>query len=250
MLKHRKPSFLRFFLLLSALPMLLLAQRQDCYVIRTDGGRVRGRELSADAKGNLVLNVDDKMTMPFKVGEYRYGFVPKPAEVTTLEKLFQENKYEELLKNAQAVFDKYKFLGWNNVIAALQAESYLAAGNTNEARRCIAAAHRIQGEYRDKLNGAIVKLYIADKEYDKAEAILNRQLRVADEQLAAQAFCLMGEMAEAKDDKKQAVLEYLKVLMLFEGKECADMRSLAKSKALRLMREMKDPRVDKIAAYE
>ena len=248
--KHRKQFFLRFLLLVSALPLLLLAQRQDCYVIRADGSRMRGKELSADAKGNLTLNVDDKLKMPFKPGEYRYGFVPKPREVAALEKLFEEKNYDELQKNAQAVFDKYKFLGWNNVVAALQAESYLAQDKVNDARRSIAAAHRIQGAFRDKLNGAIVKLYIADKEFDKAEAILNRQLRDADEQLAAQAFCLLGEMAEAQDDKKQAVLEYLKVLMLFEGKESAELRSLAKSRALKLMRDMKDPRMDKIAAYE
>ncbi len=232
-------------------PILLQAQgRQDCYVIRSDGTRLKGKELSADDKGNLLLNVDDKLKMPFRIGTYRYGFIPKPAEVVTLEKLFEEKNYDGVIKSAPGVFDKYKYLGWSNVIAALEAESYLTQGKINDARRVISTATRIGGEYRDKLNGAIVKLYITDKDFDKAEAILKRQLRDADEPTAAQAFCLLGEMAEAQDDKKQAVLEYLKVLMLFEEKKVGELRTIAKSRAMKLMREMKDPRIDKIAAYE
>jgi tetratricopeptide (TPR) repeat protein len=236
---------------LFSIPSQLRAQaRQDCYVIRADGTKLKGRVLTADNKGNLMLSVDDKLEMPFGVGSYRYGFIPKPAEVAALEKLFDEKNHAEVIKSAPAVFDKYKYLGWCYVIAALEAESHLAQGKINDARRVISSASRLGGEHRDKLNGAIVKLYIADKDFAKADAILKRQLRDADDSTAAQAFCLLGEMAEAQDDKKQAVLEYLKVLMLFDGKKAGEARTIAKSRALRLMREMKDPRVDKIAAYE
>jgi hypothetical protein len=232
-------------------PVMLPAQsRQECYVIRADGTRLRGRALSADDKGNLTLEVDDKLKMPFSTGSYRYGFIPKPQEVAALEKLFAEKNYDDVIKNASVVFDKYKYLGWCYVIAALQAESYLTQNKINDARRVISAASRLGGEYRDKLSASIVKLYIADKDFTRADALLKRQLRDADDSTAAQAFCLLGEMAEAQDDKKQAVLEYLKVLMLFEEKKVGETRAIAKSRVLRLMREMKDPRIDKIAAYE
>lgn len=251
MKKFKSFAVCLFSLTVFCSPILLLAQsRQDCYVVRADGSKMKGKDLTADEKGNLLLIVDDKLKMPFRVGSYKYGFIPKPKEVAALEKLFEEKNYDGIIKAASAVFEKYKYLGWSNVIAATEAEAYLAQGKTNEARKVISAAARIGGEYREKLNGSIVKLYIADKDFDKAEAILKAQLRNADEQLAAQAFCLLGELAEARDDKKQAVLEYLKVLMLFEGKSVSDVRALAKSRALKLMREMKDPRIDKIAAYE
>jgi len=250
----RKIKSLAFCLLglgIFSSPIILQAQsRQDCYVIRADGTRLKGRALSADAKGNLTLEVDDKLRMPFGPGSYRYGFVPKPQEVAVLEKLFAEKNYDAVIKSAPAVFDKYKYLGWCYVIAALQAESYLAQNKTNDARRVISAASRLGGEYRERLSASIVKLYIADKDFARADALLKRQLRDADDSSAAQAFCLLGEMAEAQDDKKQAVLEYLKVLMLFEEKKVGETRAIAKSRALRLMREMKDPRIDKIAAYE
>ena len=238
-------------LLLFCFTMNLRAQRRaECYVIRSDGSKLQGRELSVDSKGVLTLIVDDKMRMPFSPGSYKHGFVPKPKEVEELEKLYEEKKFAELAAKAPQVFEKYKLLGWCNVIAALHAEALLQENKSADARKVIASAARMSGEFRESLDAAIVKLYIADKEYDKAEAILRRQLRSAEDQAAAQAFLLMGELAEAKNDKKQAVLEYLKVMMLFEGRRVKDEKALAKSRATKLMREMRDPRVDKITAYE
>lgn len=240
------------FLAVIGAPGLALAQgKRDCYVITADNRKISGQALTADAKGNLVLNVDGKLKMPFRVGQYKMGFVSKPKEVAALEQLFADKKYDQVISQADAVFEKYKFLGWSNVIASLHADALLAGNKISEAKRVLVAANRLAGEQRELLEASMVKIYIADKDFDKADSVLKRQMVSADEVKAAQAFCLFGEMAEAKGDKKQAVLEYLKVLMLFENnKKVDDIRSLAKSRATKLMRELNDPRVDKIAAYQ
>ncbi len=240
------------FLAVIGAPGLALAQgKRDCYVITADNRKISGQALTADAQGNLVLNVDGKLKMPFRVGQYKMGFVSKPKEVAALEQLFADKKYDQVISQADAVFEKYKFLGWSNVIASLHADALLAGNKISEAKRVLVAANRLAGEQRELLEASMVKIYIADKDFDKADSVLKRQMVSADEVKAAQAFCLFGEMAEAKGDKKQAVLEYLKVLMLFENnKKVDDIRSLAKSRATKLMRELNDPRVDKIAAYQ
>ena len=46
---------------------------------------------------------------------------PQTAEVRQLEQLFDEEKYQDVIKNAPAVFEAYKFLGWGNVIDGLEA---------------------------------------------------------------------------------------------------------------------------------
>ena len=240
------------FLAAIGAPGLALAQgKRDCYVITADNRKISGQALAADAQGNLVLDVDGKLKMPFRVGQYKMGFVSKPKEVAVLEQLFADKKYDQVISQADAVFEKYKFLGWSNVIASLHADSLLVDNKISEAKRVLVAANRLAGEQRELLEASMVKIYIADKDFDKADSVLKRQMVSADEVKAAQAFCLFGEMAEAKGDKKQAVLEYLKVLMLFENnKKVDDIRSLAKSRATKLMRELNDPRVDKIAAHQ
>ena len=239
-------------LTVSATPLLVQAQgKQDCFVITNDGRKIPGRALSADDNGNLILDVDGKLKMPFKAGQYKMGYVQKPKEVAALEQLFTEKKYDQVISQAPAIFDKYKFLGWCNVIASLEADALLVDNKIAAAKKVLIAANRLTGEQRELLEGSMVKIYIAEKDYDKAESVLKRQMVNADEAKAAQAFCLFAEMAEAKGDKKQAILEYLKVLMLFENnKKVEDSRNYAKSRATKLMRELNDPRVDKIAAYQ
>ena len=233
-------------------PVLVQAQgKRDCYVITADNRKINGQGLTADAQGNLVLDVDGKLKMPFRAGQYKMGFVSKPKEVAALEQLFAEKKYDQVISQADGVFAKYKYLGWSNVIASMHADALLTGNKVAEAKRVLVAANRLAGEQRELLEASMVKIYIADKDYDKADSVLKRQMVSADEAKAAQAFCLFGEMAEAKGDKKQAVLEYLKVLMLFENnKKVDEVRSMAKSRATKLMRELNDPRVDKIAAYQ
>ena len=121
-MKHLSSLFL--FCLLAA--TCLVAQKQECYVITAAGQRQKAISIKADPQGNLTVNIDGKIKAPFKAGAYKIAVVPKPKEITELEKLANEEKFEELITAAPAVFDAYKYLGWADAIAALQCEAYLA----------------------------------------------------------------------------------------------------------------------------
>ena len=82
----------------------LFAQKQDCYVITAAGQRQKAMAITADAQGNLTVNIDGKIKAPFKAGAYKIAVIPKPKEVAELEKLANEEKYEELITAAPAVF--------------------------------------------------------------------------------------------------------------------------------------------------
>jgi len=69
--------------------------------------------------------------------------------------------------------------------------------------------------------------------------------------LAAFAFNLRGQIREAQGQKKEAVLEYLKTVLLFEGKgKIRRDREMARLKAIALMKELNDPRAAKIEALK
>ncbi len=65
-----------------------------------------GYGLTAKPNGDLLLQGDQagKVKLPFKKGEYRYGYVRKPRGVELLEKAFQAGKYDVVLKAAPGVF--------------------------------------------------------------------------------------------------------------------------------------------------
>jgi len=244
-------SFIIGCLALVLTATLLPAQgKGDCFVIRGDNTKVKGQKLTSDEQGNLTLDVDGKIQQKFARGQYKYGCIPKPQAVAELEKLFEAKKFADVTAKAPALFAKFKYLGWSYTIAALEAESWLAQGNVEKANKAYADGARIAGENRDRLEETSMRIFIARKEYDKVENLLKKKMLNADNQQAARAFNLRGDIALAKGDKKQAVLEYLKTLMLFEGKKVAAERSEAKEKATKLLRELKDPRVDKISGYD
>lgn len=226
--------------------------KPTCFVVDNTGNRIPGVNITAEENGDLVLQPDasGKIKRPFKAGSYRYAFIPKPTEVTELEKLAETKKYADLLKAAPPVFNKYRSLGWSYVIAALQVEALLADDKVSEAKRIFQEGARFPGEFREKMENAEILILVASKDYDRADERLKRQMLNADEQVAAQAFCLRGMVAEARGDKKQAILEYMKPLMLFDAKKGGEYRSVAKKNAVRLMQELNDPRVGKIENYE
>lgn len=244
---------------LMAVAVLLIASsrlgaqaKPACYVVDNSGTRIPGVSITAEENGDLVLQPDasGKIKRPFKAGSYRYAFVPKPAEVGELEKLVEAKNHADIIKAAPAAFRKYRSLGWSYAITAIHVEALLAEDKVNEAKRVFQEGARFPGEFREKMENAEIRILVASKDYDRAEDRLKKQMLNADEAVAAQAFCLRGLVAEARGDKKQAILEYMKPLMLFDAKKGGEYRSEAKKHAVRLMKELNDPRVGKIESYE
>lgn len=242
-MKHLSPIFL--FCLLAA--SCLFAQKQDSYIITAAGKQQKAISIQADAQGNLTVNVDGKLKASFKAGGYKFAVIPKPKEVADLEKLANEEKYEELITAAPAVFDAYKYLGWADTIAALQCEAYLATNKPQKANETYQLALKFPRENNVKLQRIRLLDLVGKKQYDVVEQEARKLILSKDDSLAAFAFNIRGQIREAQGQKKEAVLEYLKTVLLFEGKgRLKRDRETARQRAIALMKELKDPRVTKI----
>ena len=172
-------------------------------------------------------------------------------EVEELEKLFDADNFDEVIKTAPAIFDQYKYLGWADTIAALQCESFLALGKPGEASAIFQNARKFPAENMQKFQRVLLLEMLAKKEFDRVENELKRMILDKDDSKAAFAFNMKGQLYEAKGQKREAILEYLKTVILFEGKgKLKRERDVAKQKAVALMKELKDPRVAKIEALK
>ncbi|MBR6076163.1 MAG: hypothetical protein IKP87_12740, partial [Victivallales bacterium] len=189
--------------------------------------------------------------VPFKAGAYKIAVIPKPKEIADLEKLANDEKYEELITAAPAVFDAYKYLGWADAVAALQCEAYLATGKPEKANETYQLALKFPRENNLRLQRVQLLDLVGRKQYDAAEAEAKKLILSKDDALAAFAFNLRGQIREAQGQKKEAVLEYLKTVLLFEGKgKIRRDREMARQKAVALMKELNDPRAAKIEALK
>jgi tetratricopeptide (TPR) repeat protein len=233
------------------LPTAIWAQNRDCYVHKTDGTRQKGEKIEvSNAQGDIVLHVDGRLKVPFKRAAYRFVTTPKPRELDQLDQLMEQEKYQDVVKNAPALFETYKFLGWGDYLIGVECEARLALKQVDEAKKVFSKANAFAGANTDMLYRAQLLLLIEDKQFDKAEEILNRMITSKRDQDAAFAFNMRGQLNLAKGQKKQAVLEYLKTLLVFDAQKAPKERAEAKKQAVAIMKELKDPRVGKIEAMD
>ena len=225
---------------------------QKCYVVKADGSRQKAEDIKVkNANGDLNVFVNkNQQPILFSRNMYRYAVVPKPQQVEQLGNNLLADKYDEVIAAAKQLYDAYKFLGWGDYIACCQAQAYLGKNNLDEANKALALAKRTPGPNRDNILETEIKCLIKAGKFDKTEELLKNLMMSKDDNIAAKAFNLRGETLLAQGQKKQAVLEYLKTLLLFDKKKVPAEHAYAKKQAIAIMKELKDPRVSKIEAME
>ena len=225
---------------------------QKCYIVKADGSQQKAIDIKVkNANGDLnVLVKQGQQPILFSKNMYRYAVVPKPQQVEQLGNALLASKYDDVLAAAKQLFESYKFLGWGDYIACCQAQAYLGKNNLDEANKALALAKRTPGPNKDDLIATEIKCLIKAGKYDKTDELLKNLMMSKDDTTAAIAFNMRGEAYLAQGQKKQAVLEYLKTLLLFDKKKAQAERAYAKKQAVAIMKELKDPRVTKIEAMD
>lgn len=233
-----------FLLVITAL-LTPLASAEQPYVITNSGNKVTGKNIKADADGNLTLETESG-EMTFSAGNYKKAYKPRPDAVSELYELFQNNDYEQVIKYAPQTMQKYKLVGWGDMIAYMHSTALLEKGEAKEALRVVRRGEDYVRNYEDLLFKAKVRALKELREFEKAKELLKKLIENAESKTAASAFNIRGSILEKEGKKKQAVLEYLKTVLLFQPEEAKAQREKARKKAVQLLEEMNDPRVDKI----
>jgi tetratricopeptide (TPR) repeat protein len=230
---------------LTAIPGRLLAQ--SCYVVDKSGNRIRGDALVANEAGDLQLKIGEAVRT-FKAGTYRYGYVPKPRQVDLLEKAFEQQRYDMVKEKAPEIFEAYKHLGWGGLVAYFEGQACLAEGKAAEALQKFEAGERFAGPHADAVSKGKASAYLELGRDKEAAELLAKLKAAAGDDVAAFAFLASGKLLQKDGRTKEAVLEYLKTVLLFAPGAGFDVeRRQAKEAAVALLKEMGDPRYEQIA---
>lgn len=227
------------------------AADRDCYVVRRSGDKVKGVALEADGEGTLKLQMDaGGPVQTFKSGSYQYAYVPKPKKVAALEKASEEGKHDVVLKYAGAVFDEYKYLGWGDYVAYLEGTAHIEQGDCARALQCFERGQRHKARHEEELAKGVISAYLGLKEYEKVRPILSKLMGSSDTSMAAFGFNTRGDILAAEGQKKEAVLDYLKTLLLFKPGVAERERQRAKQQAVELLKGMNDARWQDVAKID
>lgn len=228
-----------------ALAGCLVASAQSAFVVDNNGNRRRADAIDADTAGNLAIKIGAS-TLNMKRGQYRFVVTPKPPDVAKLEQFAEQGRHKVVLDNAGKIYDKYKFLGWGGYIAAVEAESRLASNDAAGALRTLdaAAAREIVGRHVEVYSKAKISALIALDRGDEAAPLLQKLKASADNDLAAFAFLSDGKILESQGRKQEALLAYLKTVLLFKDGVVDAEKQEARQRVAALLDEMGNPRAD------
>ena len=220
-----------------------LGQKKDCYVINRAGSKVSGVSLDSAPDGTLMLEMQPggpKQT--FKPGSYRFAYMPKPKPVATLEKAYEAGKHDLVAQHGPGIYSKFKYVGWGDYVAYIEGMSLLDTRKAEQALAKFDLGSKTPGKRGDELTKGRIMALVALERDDDALGELEKLTKVDDEDVAAFAFNTRGQILVRQGKKKDAVLQYLKTLLLFEQADVARERDEARKQVVALLKEMNDPR--------
>lgn len=217
----------------------LAAAKDDCYYVLENGRKEKCDSIEVvNSAGDI--KIDGKVTLK-RGKQYRLAMVPKPKEVLALEKAYEGGKYDIAVKAGPKVMDMYKFLGWGDYIGYLEGMSRLELKQFSQALDVFKAAMQFSARYGDELTRGIVLAMLELKQTDQVKPLLEKMMKAPKPADAAFAFNVRGRMLSDEGKKKEAVLEYLKTLLLLDPDDVEQARNQAREQAVALLKEMNDP---------
>lgn len=230
--------------LLSILPATAFAQSRRPFVITEEGNRVYGSELTADRQGSLSLTIGEgRGTRRFKKGNYKAAYVPRPDEVRKLQAAFSKGEFKYIDENADKVLEQYGYLGWGDMIMYIRAKVALDRNKPQQALEYLKQGREYASIHKSLTARALAETYVALKDYGKAERQISTVLSETDkDSTLAAMFNLKGDLRAAQGRKKEAVLEYMKTVLLFDKQSAEKNYEQARENMVELMKDMNDRR--------
>ncbi len=225
-------------LCLTALLLLIPGEawaQKDCWIQLRSGKTVKGYSIKARPDGTLILKTGKGRrgaTRTIGRGSYKQVHTPKPPTVAALERLDQARNYDELVAKTDAALKKYRWLGWGGLIVYLKGKALMRLGKALEKKGSAAEAKAkyklakkvfTDGKPYAKIDG---RAKLLGRAVQEAKLALNERVKPLPG-ISPFKFKLKGQFLEKQGKKREAALEYLKVVLLydvdkggFQRKEC------------------------------
>lgn len=217
-----------------------LAQDDKPYVVESSGNKILGDDIAANAQGAIRLTIG-QVSRTFAPGSFQSAWTPEKGKLAETHQAFDAGKYDAVVESVNALLPTYKFLGWGEKLVDWQGRSLLALKKYKEAEDAFRQGSSLVKSRSGAalLKAGLVQSYIGQGQFDKAEKEIGEAM-TTDKDVAPLVFQCKGMLSERKGDKKQAVLDYLKVVLLFP--DAGAVRTQSLQKVVELMKELKDVR--------
>ena len=189
------------------------------FIVTKSNKKVVADKIAADSRGVLTYTASG-FSRKMKPGEYKYARISKPKAVSKAYKKLKAKKYADAAKAFEKAYKNYRYLGWNTYCAYYGAAALNKAGKKTAA---IARINLLDKPPADRLSVAdylkakklLAELYIETNKLDDAEKTLKELGTAKSDSIAAFANVKQGDILLKKGKRKDALLMYLRTVLLF-----------------------------------
>ncbi len=215
--------------------------KSDFYIVGKNNKKIYGIGISSDKSGNISLKLPHGGNQKFKKGSYKSAHCPKPNELTKAGRLIKEKKFDKAQILLEEAFRSYCFLGWAGRIGLLQCKLLKRQKKFSEANKIILESFKYQlsEKYAKAFTFEKIDVLIELKKFEEAEQELIK-LGSLEPDVVAFKYNSLGKLSALRGNKKEAILHYLKTILLVKNSE--NRRKNAYLNVIKLMQEMNDNR--------
>ena len=192
-----------------------------------------------------VLTMDD-ITLPVPKAQVDHLEIDKPADLDKAAQMLSAKppQYDAAIPLLDGVVQNYKMLVWDIPARYLLVRAH--AGKSDSKKLIAALRPLVESDSKNEIPAEIRRLYWGGLLQDKQTATLKTDLEdaiaVAPREVAAFAQIARGDYNRSESRKEDALLDYLRTVILFEQVKEAQPEALFK--AAELLDEMRDPRAE------
>lgn len=238
----------RFIAFLLFLGLATQAQQRP-YVVDSSNKIRKGISITADATGKVRLETESGVFQTLKPGQFKYAWGPAPSSLKQAQAAMNKKDWKAALPILEKAFDSHKHLGWAAWIARARVKCHLGLNDTDAAMRAAKEGYSSEKKpsRRDQMTIIQAEILVAEGDFAKAEKAISRvKATLEDQETSTTLINVRAKLLAAKGNKKEAVLEYLKTVLVF--RPGTDNHREALDEVIALLQELKDNRHQDFAA--
>lgn len=240
-----KPNTLSLSILALGLLLVGGALAQADMITLKDGKEVKGLRIKwFETRREYQVEAADGSMIPVPEDDVEALDVSKPAGFDQAEKACAKKQYDVAIPALEDIASRYKRLVWDGRARELLASAYFGKQDYNKA--VMAMSDLMESTPKDQITDQQYGVYWTALMGAQKNAILEKSLSdaVAGESrtLAAVAYLRRGDLRRAEGKKDDAVLDYLRAVIVTE--EARESHPEALFKAAQVLDELRDPRAD------
>lgn len=214
---------------------------------KTDGREIQGGKIKwQESRREYRIENPDGSILSVPLDDVEAVEVAKPAEYDKAMQAIAARQYDAAIPILEDLVIRFKRLQWDSKSREALANAYLAKGDFKKAAQIL--GELMQGTAKNQITDEQYGLYWNALLGAQNTVALKKELSDAltgeSKSLAALAVVKRGDLFKAEGKREDAVLDYLRAVVLYE--EARAMHPEALFKAAQLLDEMRDPRADEL----